>query len=213
MALVARRAPICTLLQPVNVRLGWSWNPASPAEARVPGTPPPALSLRAPLRGAAAPPGEPRPPAAELAVFPVRRESREYFTTRLYTGSQYQTLLRTATHEHRLSRTLESRSESEAHRRHLVTETHERTVSRLREVFARREETRPPAAPVWIAPRPAAPATVPARTAEVEVRAVERDGTAPAPAAPPLNVDWVANQVIEQIDRRLVAYRERMGRF
>jgi len=38
--------------------------------------------------------------------------------------------------------------------------------------------------------------------------------TAPAPQAttmPALNVDQIANQVIQQIDRRVIARRERMG--
>ena len=34
----------------------------------------------------------------------------------------------------------------------------------------------------------------------------------PSPASPAIDVDALTSQVIHQLDRRLVAYRERMGR-
>ncbi len=40
-----------------------------------------------------------------------------------------------------------------------------------------------------------------------------RSDAAPlVPAAPPINVEALTSQVIQQLDRRLIAYRERMGR-
>jgi hypothetical protein len=39
-----------------------------------------------------------------------------------------------------------------------------------------------------------------------------RNSDAPVPAAPAINVEALTSQVIQQLDRRLVAYRERMGR-
>lgn len=36
--------------------------------------------------------------------------------------------------------------------------------------------------------------------------------TMPAPAPPAINVEALTSQVIQQLDRRLIAYRERMGR-
>lgn len=38
------------------------------------------------------------------------------------------------------------------------------------------------------------------------------DATPLVPAAPPINVEALTSQVIQQLDRRLIAYRERMGR-
>jgi hypothetical protein len=54
------------------------------------------------------------------------------------------------------------------------------------------------------------------RRAEAAMTAPESharvDASAFAAAAPQINVDALTSQVIQQIDRRLIAYRERMGR-
>jgi len=70
-----------------------------------------------------------------------------------------------------------------------------------------------PAAPrttALAASKPAAPTQPPHRLDEV----VETVHVAPwlKPASPPANIDQIADQVIRQIDSRVIAWRERMGR-
>jgi hypothetical protein len=103
-------------------------------------------------------------------------------------------------------------SVAQSKRRVLVVEPVRELAPRMREIYTRREDTRQPGAPVLRVASPAQPKPVPAAVKETEARVMEMPATRPAtPAAPP-NVELITNQVIEQIDRRLVAYRERMGR-
>ena len=94
-------------------------------------------------------------------------------------------------------------------------------VRRVVERFTRREEQ-----PVRqaMALRPATPSPAPAqaqRTIESELAARTKEDRESVQALPPaqlnpvsnINVDSLTNHVMDQIDRRIVAWRERMGRF
>jgi hypothetical protein len=77
-----------------------------------------------------------------------------------------------------------------------------------------RHEARTQAAPMQL--RPASPApTSQARTAIETDRspAVPEPRTPQPAAAPPINIDALTTQVMDQIDRRVISWRERMGRF
>lgn len=87
-------------------------------------------------------------------------------------------------------------------------------ATRLRRGATREELPPAPSAAVLTAPGRAA-----ARAAEAEAKAAvqaaaRQQPSAPpqAPAAPAVDVDALTGLVIQQIDRRLVAWRERMGR-
>jgi hypothetical protein len=156
--------------------------------------------------------GAPRPRADAARAARGRRESREYVTTRLHTASRSHTLLRATTREHAVRASVSLRHVSETRRRVFLVDPVSGMIPRPREIFARREETRPETALVLPARRPERPEAVHGRAPEPEVRPFERAAAMPAPQAPPPNVEWIASQVIQQIDRRLVAYRERMGK-
>lgn len=85
------------------------------------------------------------------------------------------------------------------------------TTSRSRAV---RQELPMPGRTLVLARPAAAASAVAARQSD----AIEREQTARAraewiaPAPPPINVEALTSQVIQQLDRRLIAYRERMGR-
>lgn len=102
--------------------------------------------------------------------------------------------------------------------------------ARLRERSGRRESA-PPDAPKLVAARPrtvvesshspersstqsvaARAAVPPAQPADAVKRASPQPGQPITAASMPLNIDSLTSQVIQQLDRRLVAYRERMGR-
>jgi hypothetical protein len=85
----------------------------------------------------------------------------------------------------------------------------------LRRRAARHE--RPVPAPVrLVSPRRPDPVSPPPATTAAAVAAAgvlaSTPSDWPAPAAPAVDVDALTGQVIQQLDRRLVAYRERMGR-
>jgi hypothetical protein len=66
---------------------------------------------------------------------------------------------------------------------------------------------------VAAAPGHRTPATVAAPDSLAPARAGYQPFAQPAPTAvPPINVEELTSQVIQQLDRRLVAHRERMGR-
>ena len=66
---------------------------------------------------------------------------------------------------------------------------------------------------VAAAPGRRTPATVAAPDSLAPARAGYQPFAQPAPTAvPPINVEELTSQVIQQLDRRLVAHRERMGR-
>jgi hypothetical protein len=211
MTLAARRAPSCTILRPVSIHLRWAWNAAAAAAPVFPHAAP-GLILRESERervvgGAAAAVATDGPAAA-----PVRHGSREYFTTRLHTAVRSQQVYRAIRREHAALRRIELMQVVRTSRRELVVEPARQLAPRLREVYTRRDQMPPAPARRLRTAAPAQPKAVPATASVPEIRAVERvQPPATAQAAPP-NVDWITSQVIEQIDRRLVAYRERMGR-
>lgn len=87
--------------------------------------------------------------------------------------------------------------------------------ARLR-LRSRREEHRQPEAPrVMVLPSGRAGIIAPANYATQPARVgLEPVYTAPpaTPAVPAINVEALTSQVIQQLDRRLIAYRERLGR-
>ncbi|WP_431257242.1 hypothetical protein ACQ86G_21670 [Roseateles chitinivorans] len=86
-------------------------------------------------------------------------------------------------------------------------------ATRLRRGATREELPPPPSAAVLAAPGRAAARAAEAQ-APVTAQAARQQPSAPrpAPAAPAVDVDALTGLVIQQIDRRLVAWRERMGR-
>ena len=75
----------------------------------------------------------------------------------------------------------------------------------------RREELRLPAAMVL---RPAVPAASETTHLQApEEPRHERPASFAPPAAPAINIESLTSQVMDQIDRRVIAWRERMGRF
>ena len=84
-------------------------------------------------------------------------------------------------------------------------------ASRLRRNVARHESPPPAPTAVLAAPQRAAATEV---QAAVQAAAAHREADARrlAQPAPAMNVEVLTGMVIQQIDRRLVAYRERMGR-
>ena len=88
-------------------------------------------------------------------------------------------------------------------------------ASRLRRNVARHELPSSTPAAVLAAPqRAAARAAATEAQAAVQAAAARREADAPrlAQPAPAIDVETLTGMVIQQIDRRLVAYRERMGR-
>lgn len=81
---------------------------------------------------------------------------------------------------------------------------------------ARREELRPSEMPQIVnvaRAASAAPAAIPGAQLEQDsAMKATHPVLPPQPTPPPLNVEALTSQVIQQIDRRLIAYRERMGR-
>jgi hypothetical protein len=86
-------------------------------------------------------------------------------------------------------------------------------VIRLRQRAARQEIAVPDRTRVLrSSPRPDGP-TAASRRAEQALEIPRgRAEASPFAAAPPVDVDALTSQVIQQLDRRLIAYRERMGR-
>jgi hypothetical protein len=76
-------------------------------------------------------------------------------------------------------------------------------VSMASRHIAFRNEVRPPVVPH---PMPAV-----AMEERISIEGRSRPPIAPAIAVPVVNVEQLANQVIKQIDRRIIARRERMG--
>jgi hypothetical protein len=213
MTLLARRFASATILQPVSIRVGWNWRssiagaPARPLQAAVP-----RMVSRHTVRERIVIGGAPR-----LAMEAPRQDrghvaSQNHVAVRLHTASRLHTLLRTAALEHATRRTSEHVHVSETHRRFLTAEPLRAAAPRLREAFSRREEGGSQTAPMWTASKAERTQEAAPRRAAPETRIVERAVPAAAPPPAPINVDWIASQVMEQMDRRLVAYRERLGR-
>lgn len=88
-------------------------------------------------------------------------------------------------------------------------------AARLRRGATRHELPPPPTAAVLAAPRRAAAHSgAIEQQAGLQAAAARQQADAPrlAQSAPAINVEALTGMVIQQIDRRLVAYRERMGR-
>ena len=89
------------------------------------------------------------------------------------------------------------------------------TAARLRRNVVRQElPSASPAAVLAVPQRAAASAAASAARAIVQGAAARQHTEEPRSAqpAPTINVEALTGLVIQQIDRRLVAYRERMGR-
>ena len=99
-------------------------------------------------------------------------------------------------------------------RRATLTAAHADLPGRLRRQSTR-EEMAIPARTSVLARIVAAPRAAAAQREQVEgEQSVSTRMEWPAPPSPvnPVNVEALTSQVIQQIDRRLLAYRERMGR-
>jgi len=83
-------------------------------------------------------------------------------------------------------------------------------VRRVRERMARREEH--PLETRAVVRTLAKPASAARHEMPLDALAHRSPQPYPPPAPPQLNIESLTTQVIQQIDRRLVAYRERMGR-
>ena len=64
-----------------------------------------------------------------------------------------------------------------------------------------------------MAPVSFSPEAVDARPVQPSMHPANRHGTSPVTAAPALDMDRLTEQVIQGIDRRIIAQRERLGRF
>jgi hypothetical protein len=96
-------------------------------------------------------------------------------------------------------------------RRATQSAAHDDLSARLRRRSAREELAIPGKTTVLI--RSAAPSPASPRPEAMELeQSVTSRAAWPTPAPSPVNVEALTSQVIQQIDRRLLAYRERMGR-
>jgi hypothetical protein len=77
-----------------------------------------------------------------------------------------------------------------------------------------RREVMPPGTTMSLRPAPAAAAQAAPPAEPAEQPAARQQAQPPIPPAmPTLNIDLVTSQVMDQIDRRVIAWRERMGKF
>jgi hypothetical protein len=214
MTLLLRRASSVTILQPVSVHLRWTWASAGRREdRRGMASPLQRVLLQRAAHGSLTPGAARSAEPEALLAPPLRREStQDYFTTRLHTASRSHTVLRTTERNVVARNSLHLNSVSHSMRRLLVVEPVRQIAPRLREVYARQEEARSQSTPVLRGPSPGESSRSRAAGQERETRVVEMAPAIPAAPAPPPNVEWITSQVIQQIDRRLVAYRERMGK-
>jgi hypothetical protein len=156
-----------------------------------------------------------RPAQANVgAAFETSRQvfADHWFQTRLTTVNKLATIAHSWRYEHSQRRDIFSHNLMQSYRRVITVDHARRLAPQLREVLTRREDAPSAPAGVFRADEPAPARAVRGRENEYEMRL-----EAPAamhqtqPPAPP-NMEWITSQVIQQIDRRLVAYRERMGR-